>query len=101
MNRSDFDPISVKQGSLLKAELEETPSTMTTENGADSTSGGATLDAQPKTQMAGPKGQWAMARMTDPQVQMDLDGWLGSFYKSGPGMQWMMAANPAPPQEGA
>ena len=100
MNRGDFDSIAVKQGHRLQKELEETPSTMTTENGADSPSGGVALDAQPN-RMAGPKGAWAMKRMNDPEAQMDLDGWLGNFYASGPGVQWMMSANPPPPEAGA
>ena len=82
-----FNPEQVKQGNLIKKQLEETPRNFATEGGASFSKPAGDLDKTSSTRMAGPGGAFAMQMMQDPMLAQRVGTWNQQFAQSNQGMQ--------------
>lgn len=83
-----FNPEQIKQGNLIKRQLEETPRNFATEGGASFSKPARDLDKTSGTRMAGPGGAFAMSMMNDPELQERVNTWSQQFAQSNPGMEF-------------
>ena len=86
-----FNPEQVKQGNLIKKQLEETPRNFATEGGASFSKPAEDLDKTSGTRMAGPGGAFAMQMLQDPQLAERVSTWNQQFAQSNQGMQFNQA----------
>ena len=86
-----FNPEQVKQGNLIKKQLEETPRNFATEGGASFSKPAGDLDKMSSTRMAGPGGAFAMQLMQDPELQERVRTWNQQFAQSNQGMEFNQA----------
>ena len=86
-----FDPEQVKQGNLIKRQLEETPRNFATEGGSSFSMPARDLDKTNGTRMAGPGGAFAIQMMTDPELQKRVGNWSQQFARSNQGMEFNQA----------
>ena len=86
-----FNPEQVKQGNLIKKQLEETPRNFATEGGASFSKPAQDLDKTSSTRMAGPGGAFAMQLMQDPQLAERVETWNQQFAQSNQGMEFNQA----------
>ena len=86
-----FNPEQVKQGNLIKKQLEETPRNFATEGGASFSKPAQDLDKTSGIRMAGPGGAFAMQLMQDPELQERVATWNQQFMQSNPGMEFNQA----------
>lgn len=86
-----FNPEQVKQGNLIKKQLEETPHNFATEGGASFSKPSQDLDKTSGTRMAGPGGAFAMQLMQDPQLAQRVGTWNQQFAQSNQGMEFNQA----------
>ena len=88
------------QGSKLKTQSEENPSTFGTNEGASTRNESPSFGT---SRMAGGVGARALQLMGDPQEMQRTQNWMRSFGMSNEGMQFnqakMMMANPQPPAD--
>ena len=98
MNYSQQD---IMQGSRMKDEANETPSSFSTMDGASKHSAS---DSFGRSRMAGPVGERALELMRDPMEAKRTMGWMKQFGMSNEGFQFnqakmMMSGNAPQPQE--
>lgn len=86
-----FNPEQIKQGNLIKKQLEETPHNFATEGGAAFSKPAGNLDKTSSTRMAGPGGAFAMDMMNDPELQQRVATWNQQFAQSNQGMEFNQA----------
>ena len=86
-----FNPEQVRQGNLIKKQLEETPANFATEGGASFSKPAQDLAKTSGTRMAGPGGAFAMELMQDPALQQRVMNWNQQFAQSNQGMQFNQA----------
>ena len=79
-----FNPEQVKQGNLIKKQLEETPNNFATEGGASFSKPGKDLAKTSSLRMAGPMGAFAVEAQQNPELQMHLAKWGEMFGQSNP-----------------
>lgn len=100
----DYDPQTLKQGLMNQMQLEENPTSFTTDNGSSHARGTERLDVK-NQRMAGQEGARFVQMMLDPAEQARTARWMESFGMSNEGMQFnqakmMMSGMMQPQQEG-
>ena len=83
-----FNPEQVKQGNLIKKQLEETPNNFATEGGASFSKPGKDLAKTSSVRTAGPMGAFAVEAQQNPELQMHLAKWGEMFGQSNQGAQF-------------
>ena len=86
-----FSPEAVKQGNVIKKQLEETPRNFATEGGAAFSKPTGDLAKQSQQRMAGPMGAFAMEAQNNPDLQIHLAKWGEMFNQSNQGSQFNQA----------
>ena len=86
-----FNPEQIKQGNLIKKQLEETPRNFATEGGAAFSKPANDLDETSGIRMAGPGGAFAIKLMQDPFMQERVANWNQQFAQSNQGMEFNQA----------
>ena len=100
----NYDEKTLQQGRMNQMQLEENPTSFTTDNGASHARGTARLDVQ-NQRMAGQEGARFVQMMLDPKEQARTARWMESFGLSNQGFEFnqakmMMSGMMQPQQEG-